>query len=99
MLIPNCLRLDMHLSFFPFSLAAPRLGMSSAARIEIIAMTTKSSIKVNFFIYKHLNFNIECTLSSLWILSIKLNKLMPRDFPSAPHYNKIYFWLFKLIYR
>src|ERR1039457_6812325 len=44
-----CLRLLVQLIFWAFFLAAARAGRSMAARIAMIAMTTRSSISVNAF--------------------------------------------------
>ena len=44
---PICFRLLMHTACLAFSLACCKAGMSIAARILIMVITTKSSIKVN----------------------------------------------------
>jgi hypothetical protein len=41
----------MHWTSLAFSLALPKTGKRMAARIAIIAMTTKSSIKVKPFLF------------------------------------------------
>src|ERR1035438_10116015 len=56
---PTCLRLLVQLIFWAFFLAAARAGRSMAARIAIIAMTTRSSMSVNAFFCCFINTLIQ----------------------------------------
>jgi hypothetical protein len=49
--VPSCFKLLMHLMDFAFSLAWLRAGRSIEARIAMIAITTRSSIRVKIFFF------------------------------------------------
>ena len=55
---PSCLRLLIQVAWRAFSRACAKTGKRIAARIAMIAMTTRSSISVNadFFIEINLSF-------------------------------------------
>jgi hypothetical protein len=72
----NCLTLDTHLIWCAFSLALAKAGSSMAARMAMMAMTTKSSIKVKA---RHTTF-----LLFLLIIFFAFNRLAHFSFAICP---------------